>query len=109
MDSSHDKYEEWLGIMGNWHLAGNIFCTWRVAIFLYKKYHKIELFEAGGGIPPSKTQKQDMVQYPFPLTPKADLHLLREIALLHGLQFFIKMIIIIDTQTDNPESEVARP
>jgi hypothetical protein len=50
-----------------------------------------------------------MVQYPFPLTPKTDLHLLREIVVLHGLQFFIKMIIIIDTQTAHPEGEVARP
>ncbi len=109
MDRSHDKYDEWMGIMGKLHLAGNIFSTWRVAIFIYKKSHKIGLFEAGGGIPPSKTQKQDMVQYPFPLTSKADLHLLREIVVLHGLQFFIKMIIIIDTQTAHPESEVARP
>ena len=78
--------------------------------FLYKiNTMKLDFSKQEEEFPPSKTQKQDMVQYPFPLTPKADLHLLREIALLHGLQFFIKMIIIIDTQTDNPESEVARP
>ena len=78
--------------------------------FLYKiNTMKLDFSKQEEEFPQSKTQKQDMVQYPFPLTPKADLHLLREIALLHGLQFFIKMIIIIDTQTDNPESEVARP
>ena len=78
--------------------------------FLYKiNTMKLDFSKQEEEFPQSKTQKQDMVQYPFPLTPKADLHLLREIALLHGLQFFIKMIIIIDTQTAHPESEVARP
>lgn len=78
--------------------------------FLYKiNTMKLDFSKQEEEFPQSKTQKQDMTQYPFPLTPKADLHLLRKNIRTSRVAIFIKMIIIIDTQTDNPESEVARP
>jgi hypothetical protein len=78
--------------------------------FLYiKNPIKLDFSKQEEEFPQARHRSKIWSDILFPLTSKADLHLLREIVVLHGLQFFIKMIIIIDTQTAHPEGEVARP